>query len=157
MTFATLIKDIKSDASKIESEFKTLFNEAPTWAAIAGGTIVRIAPLVTTLVTLTLGAPAGSETATILAAIKAKLAAGSMIASTIDASTSLPSLLTNIQSTLPTLLSAIQVENPQLVSKVSGVVSQIAMELSALIQSVPVLISAAGSNAATTVALAEKL
>lgn len=133
MNFETIIKDVKSDASKIESAFKTLFNEAPTYAAIVGADIVRMAPLVTSVATILGGAPAGSETALIIAAIKTKLAAIYTVTNTVDASTSIPSLLTNVQTTLPTLLSAVQVENPSLVSKIESNVSQISSEIATLL------------------------
>ena len=48
--FSTIIQDLKSFASKVETEFKKLFNEAPSWISIAQGVLTYLGPVVVTIV-----------------------------------------------------------------------------------------------------------
>lgn len=133
--FTTIIKDEKTIAAKFEADFKKLFNEAPSWIVIADNFVNFAAPLVTAIATIANPA-AGSAVAIAITDLKGYLAMASAavdVTNRIDAATTLPVLLTNIQSNLPTLLAAIKVENPVLVSKVETDTNLIAGELSALL------------------------
>ena len=59
--FSGFIKDIDSFASKVESAFKKLFGEAPSWIAIAQGVLTYLGPIVVTILTIGGGAALGDE------------------------------------------------------------------------------------------------
>jgi hypothetical protein len=135
--FSSLIKDLESFASKVEAAFKKLFSEAPSWITIAQGVLTYLGPIVVTILTIGGGSVLGEEANAIIANIKTDLATALAVASTAGAATSLPTLLTGIQSQLPALLAAIKVSNPASLSTIENDVSIIATELTALINAAP--------------------
>jgi hypothetical protein len=133
--FTTLIKDVKTFASKVEAGLKKLFGEMPKIEQIIASVLTVVAPLLQTLVALVdpVAAPA---TAAILAEIKTDLATAytaSVAVNTIADSSSIKSALTNIQSNLPALLAAAKVENVGVVSQIEGFVNAITPELEAVL------------------------
>lgn len=135
--FSNIIKDLKSFASKVEAAFKKLFGEAPTWIAIAQGVLTYLGPIVVTILTIGGGAALGDEANQIIATIKVDLATALSTVTTADAATSLPGLLTGIQSQLPALLAAVKVSNISTVAQIENYVSIIDTELDALINAIP--------------------
>ena len=137
--FSSVIKDIESFSSKVEAAFKKLFGEAPSWITIVQGALTYLGPIVVTILTLGGGAALGAEANRIIASVKADLATALAVSSTVDAATSLPSLLSGIQTQLPALLAAVKVSNPATLSKIEKVVAIIDTELTALINAAPAL------------------
>jgi hypothetical protein len=149
--FTTIIKDLKSFASKIETAFKKLFNELPSWTAIVSGAITYVGPIVIAIVSL-LNPAEGSELATLLNSIKTKLATISALATSGSNATGIASALTDLQEDIPTLLSLVQVSNPTLVSKVETYANTILAELQALIVAVPEVVATVTTSTAPAVA-----
>ena len=137
MSFATVIKDLKSFGSKVEAAMKKLFGEAPTWIAIAQGALTYLGPVVVTILTIGGGAALGDEANAIIGNIKVDLATALATVTTADAATSLPNLLTSIQSQLPALLAAVKVSNPTKVADIENYTNIIDTELTALLNAVP--------------------
>lgn len=135
--FSTIIKDMKSFASKLEAAFKKLFGDAPTWITIAQGVLTYMGPIVVTILTIGGGAALGDEANLIIGNIKTDLATALAAVSTVDAASSVPSLLAGIQAQLPALLAAIKVSNPSSVSKIETYTSLMDTELTALLNSIP--------------------
>lgn len=135
--FGTVIKDLESFASKLEGAFKKLFGDAPTWIVIAQGVLTYLGPVVVTILTIGGGAALGNEANAIIGNIKTDLATALAAVNTVDASTSIPSLLAGIQAQLPALLAAVKVSNPTTVSKIETYTSLIDTELTALLHSIP--------------------
>ncbi len=135
--FGTVIKDLKSFASKLEGAFKKLFGDAPTWIVIAQGVLTYLGPVVVTILTIGGGAALGNEANAIIVNIKTDLATALAAVSTVDAATSLPSLLSGIQAQLPALLAAVKVSNPGTASKIETYTSLIDTELTALLNAIP--------------------
>jgi hypothetical protein len=133
----SLISDLKSFASKVEAAFKKLFGDAPTWISIAQGVLTYLGPIVVTILTIGGGPALGSEANTIIASIKADLATALATVNTADAATSLPNLLTGIQSQLPALLAAVKVSNPNAVAEIENYTNIIDTEITALINAIP--------------------
>lgn len=148
--FSTIIKDAKSTASKIEAAFKKLFNEAPSWITIAQGTLTYLGPIVVTLLTVGGGAALGNEANNIIANIKADLATAAATVTTVNAATTLPGVLTGIQSQLPALLAAVKVSNPTSVSKIESITSEIDAELTALLNAIPAASVTSSTSTVTT-------
>jgi hypothetical protein len=135
--FGNIIKDLKSFAAKVEAAFKKLFDEAPSWISIAQGVLTYLGPVVVTILTVGGGSALGDEANTIIGNIKTDLATALATVNTADAATSLPNLLTDIQSQLPALLAAVKVSNPSTVSQVENYTNIISTEITALINAMP--------------------
>ncbi len=135
--FSNIIKDLKSFAAKVEAAFKKLFGEAPSWIAIAQGVLTYLGPVVVTILTVGGGPALGDEANTILGNIKTDLATALATVSTVDAASSLTSLLTGIQSQLPALLAAVKVSNPSTASQVENYTNIIDTEITALLNALP--------------------
>lgn len=146
--FTTIIKDVKSFAAKVEAEFKKLFNEAPQWITIADGVLTYVGPIITTVATIAGGPAAGTEVNNIIAALKTDLATAAATVTTVNAATTLPTLLQGIQSQLPALLAAVKVSNPSKVAEVENYTSIISTELTALIEAIPAPVAAPAPPAA---------
>lgn len=128
-----LIKDVKSFASSFENAWKKLFKDAPPAIKIVQGVLTVLGPVAVGLTTEFAGLPAGALASVVLNEIKTDMANALAATNSINATTSVPQLLTSIQGNLPALLSAIKVENPALVSKVETAVNLITPEIDALI------------------------
>ena len=134
---SNIIKDVKSFAAKEEAAFKKLFGDAPAWINIAQGTLTYLGPVVVTILTIGGGPALGAEANEIIANIKTDLATALATVSTVNAATSLPNLLTGVQSQLPALLAAVKVSNPDKVSEIENYTSIISTELTALLNAIP--------------------
>ena len=134
---STIITDLKSFASKVETEFKKLFHEAPSWLSIVQAVLTYLGPVVVMLADAAGGAALGTEADTILADIKTKLATAAALATTVNNAPNLAGVLTDIQSDLPSLLAALQVSNPSTVSEVTSYTNTIGTEITALMNAIP--------------------
>jgi hypothetical protein len=132
------VKDLKSFGAKVEAAFKKLFGEAPTWISIAQGVLTYLGPVVVTILTVGGGSALGDEANVIIGSIKTDLATALATVSTVNASKSLPSLLTGIQTQLPALLAAVKVSNPSTVAQIESWTNVIDTEISALLNAIPV-------------------
>jgi hypothetical protein len=132
------VKDLKSFGAKVEAAFKKLFGEAPTWISIAQGVLTYLGPVVVTILTVGGGSALGDEANAIIGTIKTDLATALATVTTANASKSLPSLLTGIQSQLPGLLAAVKVSNPSTVAQIESWTNVIDTEISALLNAIPV-------------------
>lgn len=137
MSFGNVVKDLKSFAAKVEAAFKKLFGDAPAWIAIAQGVLTYLGPIVVTILTVGGGSALGDEANSIIASIKVDLATALATVTTADAATSLPNLLTSIQSQLPALLAAVKVSNPSTVAQIENYTSIIDTEITALLNALP--------------------
>ena len=137
MSLKTIITDIKTWAAKFEAEFTKLFASAPSWLTIASGVLTYAGPIVTTMITLVGGAPAGSATAAILAAIQKDIAVAQTAIAAADATTNVPALLASLQANLPALIAAAKVENVATVADIEKYANLLIPEIDALIASAP--------------------
>jgi hypothetical protein len=135
--FSTIITDLKSFASKVETEFKKLFSEAPSWLVIAQGVLTYLGPIVVAIADVAGNAALGAEANTILADIKTKLATAAALVATVSNATSVTDVLMDIQADLPSLLSALQVSNPTTVVSVTNYIDIIGTEITALLNAIP--------------------
>lgn len=123
--------------SKVETEFKKLFSEAPSWLVIAQGVLTYLGPIVVAIADIAGNAALGTEANTILADIKTKLATAAALATTVSNATSVTDVLTDIQADLPLLLGALQISNPTTVSSVTNYIDIIGTEITALLNAIP--------------------
>lgn len=137
MSLKTIIADIKTWAAKFEAEFEKLFTNAPSWLTIVSGVLTYAGPIVTTMVTLVGGAPAGSATAAILAVIQKDIAVAQTAITAADATTNVPTLLASLQANLPALIAAAKVENVSTVADIEKYANLLIPEIDALIASAP--------------------
>ena len=135
--FGNVIKDLKSFASKVESAFKKLFGDAPSWIAIAQGVLTYLGPVVVTILTIGGGAALGNEANEIIGNIKSDLATALATLSTASAAGSLPKLLMDIQLQLPALLAAVKISNPATVTSIENYTNIIDTEITALLNALP--------------------
>ena len=135
--FGSIIRDLKSFASMVESEFKKLFKQAPSWLSIAEGVLTYLGPIVVTIVDVAGGPALGAEANVILEGIKTKLATVSAMVKTASNATGIVSVLTDIQDSLPALLAALQITNPSTVGNVTGYTDIVATEITALLNAMP--------------------
>ena len=135
--FSNVIRDLKSFAAKVESAFKKLFGDAPSWIAIAQGVLTYLGPIVVTILTIGGGPALGDEANEIIGTIKTDLATALATVTTANAATSLPSLLADIQTQLPVLLAAVKVSNPSVVASVEKYTNMIDTEITALLTALP--------------------
>lgn len=127
----SLIKDLKTFASKVEAELEKLFKKAPGALQIASGVVTYAAPLIEGLEE-DLAPEAVPETTAILTTVKTDLATLAAAAQSEATATTAAAAVSGLQSNLPALLSAAKVENPSIVSKVESVVNLLAPEFAAL-------------------------
>jgi hypothetical protein len=135
--FSNVIRDLKSFAAKVESAFKKLFGDAPSWIAIAQGVLTYLGPIVVTILTIGGGPGLGDEANEIIGTIKTDLATALATVTTANAATSLPSLLADIQTQLPVLLAAVKVGNPSVVASIENYTNIIDTEITALLNGLP--------------------
>jgi len=135
--FSNVIRDLKSFAAKVESAFKKLFGDAPSWIAIAQGVLTYLGPIVVTILTIGGGPALGDEANEIIGTIKTDLATALAAVTTANAATSLPNLLADIQAQLPVLLAAVKVSNPSVVASVEKYTNMIDTEITALLTALP--------------------
>lgn len=134
---STVIKDLKSFGAKVEAAFKKLFGNAPSWIAIAQGVLTYLGPVVVTILTVGGGAALGDEANLIIGTIKMDLATALATVTTVNAASSLPSLLAGIQAQLPALLAAVKVSNPSTVASIENYTNIIDTEITALLNALP--------------------
>ena len=135
--FSNVIRDLKSFAAKVESAFKKLFGDAPSWIAIAQGVLTYLGPIVVTILTIGGGPALGDEANEIIGTIKTDLATALAAVTTANAATSLPNLLADIQTQLPVLLAAVKVSNPSVVASIEKYTNMIDTEITALLTALP--------------------
>ena len=135
--FSSVIGDLRSFASRVETEFKKMFKEAPSWLAIAEGVLTYLGPVVVTIVDVAGGPALGSEASLVLGDIKTKMATAAAMVKTAGSTTGIAGVLAEIQTDLPVLLSALQVSNPTTVEKVTSYTDIVGTELAALLSSLP--------------------
>ena len=135
--FSTVIKDLKSFSAKVEAAFKKLFGAAPSWIVIAQGALTYLGPIVVTILTIGGGPALGDEANQIIGTIKTDLATALATVSTVNAATSVPGLLADIQTQLPVLLAAVKVSNPSVVASIENYTKMIDAEITALLNALP--------------------
>jgi hypothetical protein len=135
--FSNVIKDLKSFSAKVEAAFKKLFGAAPSWIVIAQGALTYLGPIVVTILTIGGGPALGDEANQIIGTIKTDLATALATVNTVNAGTSLPKLLADIQTQLPVLLAAVKVSNPSVVASIENYTKMIDAEITALLNALP--------------------
>ena len=135
--FSNVIKDLKSFSAKVEAAFKKLFGAAPSWIVIAQGALTYLGPIVVTILTIGGGPALGDEANQIIGTIKTDLATALATVSTVNAATSVPGLLADIQTQLPVLLAAVKVSNPSVVASIENYTKMIDAEITALLNALP--------------------
>lgn len=144
--FGSMVGDLGSFASKVESEFQRMFKEAPSWLAIAEGVLTYLGPVVVTIAGVAGGPMLGAEASGVLSGIKTKMATAAAMVKTAGSAAGVAGVLAEIQTDLPVLLTALRVSNPATVEKVTVYTQIVGTELAALLSSAP------GSRPAATVA-----
>ena len=135
--FSNVIKDLKSFSAKVEAAFKKLFGAAPSWIVIAQGALTYLGPIVVTILTIGGGPALGDEANQIIGTIKTDLATALATVSTVNAATSVPGLLADIQTQLPVLLAAVKISNPSVVASIENYTKMIDAEITALLNALP--------------------
>lgn len=128
-----IISDAKSWGSKIESMFKKVLSNAPTWTRIAQTTLTFLGPLLETVVTAEAGPIAGAALTAALTKIQNDLTAANALVSAVGPSPTLATFLSGLQSDLATLEKDFNITNPASISTINLIVS----ELEGLISSMP--------------------
>ena len=134
--FSNVIKDLKSFAAKVESAFKKLFGDAPSWIAIAQGVLTYLGPIVVTILTIGGGAALGKRR-TDYWEHQGGPGDGAGYGDDGDAAGSLPKLLADIQLQLPALLAAVKISNPSTVTSIENYTNIIDTEITALLNALP--------------------
>jgi len=132
----SLISDLKSFASKVETAFEKLFHEAPSWLTIAQEAITYLGPVAVTITGL-INPALGTEAATIIADIKGKLASALALTDSVANATSLDTVLSDLKADIPLLLQTIQVSNPTLVSSITNYTNVFITEIEAIQSALP--------------------
>ena len=123
--------------------FQHLFGGQASWSQKALGVIHLVAPLLQTILTLTVGAGAGTEVQAVIGEIQTSIAALSAlvagVSTTPDASTAaqISSLLGSIESNLKSLLAAGHIKDPNTLAKVTAITDSIVSELQVILSELP--------------------
>jgi hypothetical protein len=124
---------LKSIASKIEAEIESLWKKAPNMDTIALGVLTFAGPILETVFTIT-GEPAlGTEAATIIGNVQAKLIAAKQVLAAVGPTLSFGSILSGAASDLNDLLTLAAIKDPASIANVKLVIT----ELENLAASVP--------------------
>lgn len=126
--------------SKIWAALKKFFTD-PTVDQTIETTLTVAQPLIATLLTLTVGAPAAAVASAVIAKVQTGIAAVSKIAADVKAGTttatsgaqSAISILQTVQTDLGTVLSAAQIKDPTTAAKVTAIVDSVAESLQELV------------------------
>jgi hypothetical protein len=140
MTIKAVETGFESFFKKIDDFFKTIGHEA-TWEKTASTTLAVAAPLLDTLVTLTLGEPAGELVAKTVSAIQTKMAQASALLAGAEAGVqggvTVASVFSDINSNLGTLLADADVKNSKKIAQVESIAKTVTGEISAIMAAMP--------------------
>jgi hypothetical protein len=124
----TIIKDLETFASKVESFFAKILGEAPAFEKILAVTLEYVGPVLQTVVSLTAGAPAGALVGKIVATAQQDLAVVSGLTQTLGATPSVQGVLNGVIANLGQILPLLDVKD----TKTQGYVALVLKELQAL-------------------------
>lgn len=129
--------------TKIEAAFKKIFGSTK-WEQTAEAVLSVVGPLLTTILTLTAGAPAAAAASGIIAKVQTAIAAAQKVStdvqnglvSSANGAAQVSSLIQTVQADLPTILEAAQIKDPTTLAKVTGIVDSITESLAGLLAAV---------------------
>jgi hypothetical protein len=133
---------MKTLFSHIKTFFTKLFGST-NWERVAVNTLAVVGPLLTTLVTLTAGAPAAALVGKIVSTAQADLQTVSSLVTTVQSGTStgaaaqLQNLLAGVKANLSSLLTAADIKDADTQAKVSAIVNTVIEEIDAILGEVP--------------------
>ena len=133
---------MKTLFAHIKSFFTKLFGST-NWERVAVNTLAVVGPLLTTLVTLTAGAPAAALVSKIVATAQSDLQTVSSLVTAVQSGTStgaaaqLQNLLAGVKANLSSLLTAADVKDPDTQAKVSAIVNTVIEEIDAILGELP--------------------
>jgi hypothetical protein len=116
--------------------FEDIFDSKATWEKTAATAITFAGPLVDTIVQLTGGAAASTESQKIIADIQSDLALATKVLSTTSGETAKQALsqyITNVQANLAALLAVAEVKNSAKAAQITMYVNLIGGELQAIL------------------------
>ena len=132
---------------------KTLFSHIKTflekvfgstnWERVAVNTLAVVGPLLTTLVTLTAGAPAGALVSKIISIVQADLQTAATLITSVQSGTAtgaaaqLQNLLAGVKTNLTSLLTAADIKDADTQAKVSAIVNTVIEEIDAILAEMP--------------------
>jgi hypothetical protein len=132
---------------------KTLFSHIKTflekvfgstnWERVAINTLAVVGPLLTTLVTLTAGAPAGALGSKIISIVQADLQTAATLITSVQSGTAtgaaaqLQNLLAGVKTNLTSLLTAADIKDADTQAKVSAIVNTVTEEIDAILTEMP--------------------
>lgn len=128
---------MKTFFSKIEAFFKKVFGST-NWERTASATLTVIAPLLTTVITLTAGEPAAAAVSAVITDVQNDLAAASALIGAADSNPTLTGIFSAITTNLNGLLSAAEIKNPTTQEQVNSVVGTVLGEIEAIVSVIPV-------------------
>jgi len=133
---------MKSLFSHIKSFFEKLLGST-NWERVAINTLNVVSPLLTTLITLTAGAPAAALVSRVVSTVQSDLEAAARIVSSVQSGTNegaaaeLENLLAGVKANLSSLLTAADVKDPETQAKVSAIVNTVIEEIDAILGEMP--------------------
>jgi hypothetical protein len=132
---------------------KTLFSHIKTflekvfgstnWERVAINTLAVVGPLLTTLVTLTAGAPAAALVSKIISIVQADLQTAATLITSVQSGTAtgaaaqLQNLLAGVKTNLTSLLTAADIKDADTQAKVSAIVNTVTGEIDAILTEMP--------------------
>lgn len=129
--------------SAIGSFFKKVFGSEQNWAKAATVTLDVAQPLLSTLLTLTVGAGVATEVTGIITTIQADLKTVTSIVTTAGTNPTVASTLSAVLSNLQSLGASLAIKDPTTQTAVTAIVSTLIGEVQAIIAEIPVVKSAA--------------
>src|SRR5271157_4962597 len=119
---------------------KEVLGKEATWEQAASTALKVAAPLLTTLITLTAGAPIAAKVAGIVAQVQADMAGAATVISTSGAATggvTISSFLGSVQTNLGTLLTDADVKNSTEFTKIESTINTVIGEVVAIGSAMP--------------------
>jgi hypothetical protein len=145
---------------------KTLFSHIKTflekvfgstnWERVAINTLAVVGPLLTTLVTLTAGAPAAALVSKIISIAQADLQTAATLITSVQSGTAtgaaaqLQNLLAGVKTNLTSLLTAADIKDADTQAKVSAIVNTVTEEIDAILTEMPTASPAASTPPAAS-------
>ena len=119
--------------TRVKTELKRLFVHAPSWEASAAATLMYLAPMVETVVTLADPAAAPWMTA-MLERVQSAMAAAVVVMKDAGPTPTLVTYLNAVNADLSQVLSAAQVKDPAILAKITALVGTVSGEVNAILQ-----------------------
>jgi hypothetical protein len=138
---------MKTLFSRIKEFLEKAFGST-TWERVASNTLTIVGPLLTTLITLTAGAPAAALVSGVISKVQADLQTVAGLVTAVQsgnasgAAAQVQNLLSGIKTNLSSLLTAADIKDADTQAKVSAIVNTLIEEIDAILAEIPAQASA---------------